>query len=69
MTLSIFSPITRPSPALGAANPETVLELDAHGTLLERSPAGGSTSARNALLLFQLQAWGRTSGGWSVGMP
>ncbi len=35
---------------VGAANPEVVLELDADGTLLERSPTGGSTSARNLAL-------------------
>jgi Uma2 family endonuclease len=49
-----------------AANPEAVLELDADGTLIEMTPAGGSTSARNSALLFQLQAWARTSGDWIV---
>jgi Uma2 family endonuclease len=49
-----------------AANPEAVLELDADGTLIEMTPTGGSTSARNSALLFQLQAWARTSGDWIV---
>ena len=52
-----------------AANPEAVLELDADGTLLEMTPTGGSTSARNSALLFQLQARARTSGDWIVGKP
>ena len=33
-----------------AANPETVLELAADGQLIERSPTGGDTSARNLTL-------------------
>jgi Uma2 family endonuclease len=33
-----------------AANPETVLELAADGQLVERSPTGGDTSARNLTL-------------------
>jgi Uma2 family endonuclease len=49
-----------------AANPEAVLELDADGTLIEMAPTGGSTSARNSALLFQLQAWARTAGDWIV---
>ena len=49
-----------------AANPEAVLELDADGTLIEMTPTGGSTSARNSALLFQLQAWARTTGDWIV---
>jgi Uma2 family endonuclease len=38
------------------ANPEAVLEMDADGTLIEMTPTGGSTSARNSALLLQLQA-------------
>ncbi len=49
-----------------AANPEAVLELDADGTLIEMTPTGGSTSARNSALLFQLQVWARTTGDWIV---
>jgi len=49
-----------------AANPEAVLELDADGSLIEMTPTGGSTSARNSSLLFQLQAWARSSGDWIV---
>ena len=30
------------------------------------TPTGGSTSARNSSLLFQLQAWARSSGDWIV---
>jgi Uma2 family endonuclease len=33
-----------------AANPEAVLELDADGQLIERSPTGGETGARNSTL-------------------
>jgi Uma2 family endonuclease len=49
-----------------AANPEAVLELDADGTLIEMTPTDGNTSARNSALLFQLQAWARTTGDWIV---
>ena len=49
-----------------AANPEAVLELDADGTLIEMTPTGGSTSARNSALMFQLQSWARTTGDWIV---
>jgi len=36
------------------ANPEAVLELDADGTLIEMTPTGGSTGARNQALGAQL---------------
>jgi Uma2 family endonuclease len=49
-----------------AANPEAVLELDADGTLLEMTPTGGSTSARNTELLSQLQTWAKANGSWIV---
>jgi hypothetical protein len=49
-----------------AANPEAVVELDADGCLIEMTLTGGSTSARNSALLFQLQAWDRTTGDWIV---
>ena len=63
MLFSIFFPITRPTLPFAWA------VWQRHGTLLERSPAGGSTSARNSVLLFQRQAWARTSGGCIVGAP
>ena len=40
--------------------------MDADGTLIEMTPTGGSTSARNSALLLQLQAWARTTGDWIV---
>jgi Uma2 family endonuclease len=40
--------------------------MDADGTLIEMSPTGGSSSARNSALLLQLQAWARTTGDWIV---
>ena len=49
-----------------AANPEAVLELAADGTLIEITPNGGNTSARNSALVFQLQSWARTVDGWIV---
>jgi Uma2 family endonuclease len=67
LTLPDTQPLTPVQFAeLCAANPEAVLELDADGTLIEMTPTGGSTSARNSALLFQLQAWARASGGWIV---
>ncbi|KEF40743.1 MAG: hypothetical protein ER33_15350 [Cyanobium sp. CACIAM 14] len=47
-----------------AANPEAVLELDADGTLIEMTPTGGSTGARNFRLLAQLHGWADASGDW-----
>lgn len=52
--------------AVCAANPEAVLELDADGTLIEMTPTGGSTGARNTALLAQLHAWARSSCDWLV---
>jgi Uma2 family endonuclease len=49
-----------------AANPEAVLELDAQGHLIEMTPTGGATGARNTSLLCQLQAWARSCGTWKV---
>jgi Uma2 family endonuclease len=51
---------------LCAANPEAVLELAADGSLIQMTPTGGDTGARNADLLFQLQSWARARGGWKV---
>jgi Uma2 family endonuclease len=49
-----------------ATNPEAVLELGADGTLIEMTPTGGNTGARNTALLFQLHAWAHSSGDWLV---
>ena len=50
-----------------AANPEAVLELAADGTLIEMTPTGGSTGARNSRLLARLENWAVVSGlGWIV---
>ncbi len=49
-----------------AANPEAVLELDADGQLISMTPTGGETSSRNSELLFQLQRFARSAGGWKV---
>ena len=49
-----------------AANPEAVPELVADGTLIEMTPTGGSTGARNSCLLSQLQVWADTQGDWLV---
>jgi Uma2 family endonuclease len=49
-----------------AANPEAVLELDAQGHLIEMTPTGGTTSARNSRLVKQLQSWADLLGGWIV---
>ena len=48
------------------ANPEAVLELAADGSLIPMTPTGSETGARNANLLFQIQAWARAAGGWKV---
>jgi Uma2 family endonuclease len=49
-----------------AANPEAVLELDALGQLIEMTPIGGATGARNSCLLAQLQVWARSCGTYKV---
>lgn len=48
------------------ANPDAVLELAADGSLICMTPTGSDTGARNADLLFQIQAWARASGGWKA---
>jgi Uma2 family endonuclease len=45
-----------------ANNPEAVLELDADGQLLEKSPTGGDTRSRNSTLIFLLEIPVRQSG-------
>ena len=50
-----------------AANPEAVLELAADGTLIEMTPTGGSTGARNSRLAAQLENWAVAADlGWIV---
>ena len=48
------------------ANPDAVLELAADGSLICMTPTGSDTGARNADLLFQIQAWARATGGWKA---
>jgi Uma2 family endonuclease len=66
----LLHPELRLSPAqfalLCEANPEAVLELSASGQLIQMTPTGGDTSARNTLLLYALQHYARTHGGWKV---
>ena len=47
-------------------NPEAVLELDADGHLVQMTPTGGETSARNTRLLMRLLLWADSEGGWKV---
>lgn len=47
-----------------AANPDAVLELDASGQLIQMTPTGGETGARNSRLLLRLMAWAERAGGW-----
>jgi Uma2 family endonuclease len=50
-----------------AANPEAVLELAADGTLMEMTPTGGSTGARNSRLVARLENWAVAADlGWIV---
>ena len=50
-----------------AANPEAVLELAADGTLVEMTPTGGSTGARNSRLVARLENWAVAADlGWIV---
>ncbi len=50
-----------------AANPEAVLELAADGTLIEITPTGGSTGARNSRLVARLENWAVAADlGWIV---
>ena len=43
-----------------AANPESLLELDADGSLLEMTSSGSISNARNSALVFQLRICRRT---------
>ena len=47
-------------------NPEAVLELGADGYLVQMTPTGGETSARNTRLLMRLLLWADSEGGWKV---
>ena len=49
-----------------AENREAVLELDADGGLITMTPASSETSSRNSALLYQLECFARSSGGWKV---
>ena len=49
-----------------AENREAVLELDADGGLITMTPASSETSSRNSALLYQLERFARSSGGWKV---
>ena len=49
-----------------AANPGAVLELTADGQVIEMTPTGGETSARNNLLNTRLQIWALSEGGWKA---
>jgi len=48
------------------ANPDADLELSAGGHLISMTPTGGDTSARNTALLYALQHYARSQGGWKV---
>jgi Uma2 family endonuclease len=52
--------------AVCEANREAVLELDATGQIIQMTPTGGDTGARNGELLFQLKAFVGGIGGWQV---
>ncbi|MFN7872538.1 MAG: Uma2 family endonuclease [Cyanobacteriota bacterium] len=49
-----------------AANPGAVLELTADGLVIEMTPTGGETSARNNLLNTRLQIWALSQGAWKA---
>ncbi len=51
---------------LCGANPDAVLELAADGSLICMTPTGSDTGARNADLVFQIQAWARATGSWKA---
>lgn len=49
-----------------AENREAVLELAADGGLITMTPVSSETSSRNSALLYQLERFARSSGGWKV---
>jgi Uma2 family endonuclease len=52
--------------AVCEANAQAVLELDATGQIIQMTPTGGDTGARNGELMFQLKAFVGGIGGWQV---
>jgi len=52
--------------AVCQANPEAVLELDASGHVIQMTPTGSETGARNTRLLARLQSWADRAGDWLV---
>ena len=52
--------------ALCQANPNAVLELDASGRLIQMTPTGSETGARNSRLVMRLLLWADQQGGWRV---
>jgi Uma2 family endonuclease len=52
--------------AVCEANAQAVLELDATGQIIQMTPTGGDTGARNGELLFQLKAFVGGIGCWQV---
>jgi len=49
-----------------AENRDAVIELAADGRVIAMPPTGSETSGRNSDLLFQLQTFAKSSGGWRV---
>ena len=52
--------------AVCQANPDAVLELDASGHVIQMTPTGSETGARNTRLLARLQSWADRAGDWLV---
>ena len=52
--------------AVCEANPDAVLELDASGHLIQMTPTGSETGARNSRLVMRLLLWADQQGGWKV---
>jgi len=49
-----------------AENPQAVLELSADGQLIQMTPTGGETGARNSRLVMRLLLWADQQGAWKV---
>ncbi|MCP9841763.1 Uma2 family endonuclease [Synechococcus sp. J7-Johnson] len=49
-----------------AQNPEAVLELGADGQVIQMTPTGSETGARNSRLVMRLLLWADQQGGWKV---
>jgi Uma2 family endonuclease len=52
--------------AVCSANHKAVLKLTAEGHLIQTTPTGGETGARNSRLLMRLLAWADNVVGWQV---